>query len=219
MTYYDNEFYNHPDKFEILINKLKEEIAKSVKDEFINKLNKLEQENKKLQWVGSRLKEVKQEYYDKISELELKIINADKEAKKKRLSELLKDREILLYRPYYEFFKQPKCNKCNEERKIFYTTPLGKKTFEYCDCAVKIKKWLPKEYKCVEFSINKNSNIMKMKYDLNELSSVNDWYTLSYVDTMYESSMDYKEINEYKTGFKNKEDCQEYCDWLNENEE
>ncbi|MEG0381301.1 MAG: hypothetical protein RR603_06340, partial [Kurthia sp.] len=41
----------------------------------------------------------------------------------------------------------------------------------------------------------------------------------TYGRTVYKEGMDFAEINSYETFFKTKEECQKYCDYLNEREQ
>lgn len=75
MCYYDEDFYNEPSEFEQQIYEFKEALSKQVRDEFIEKMDKLEKENAELQTVKKDFDKIKQDYEDKKRKLDyLKIM-------------------------------------------------------------------------------------------------------------------------------------------------
>ena len=56
------------------------------------------------------------------------------EMKNSLVANLIEEITKPLYIIDREYIKKPKCNKCDEDRKIWYKTPSGKDAYEYCDC-------------------------------------------------------------------------------------
>lgn len=70
--YYDYEFYDEPNEFEIMINDFKQSIAKSVKKEIVDEMESLKKENEKLQNIKKNYNNILNEYRKKEKELEHK---------------------------------------------------------------------------------------------------------------------------------------------------
>ena len=91
--YYDypeEEFYPESE-YQEQIDALKEAIKSSVKSEILEEMNRLRAENEKLQGIKEHFEEVKKDYEKKKDECDRIIRNAEYNAKKMRLADLMKD--------------------------------------------------------------------------------------------------------------------------------
>lgn len=116
--YYDypeEEFYPESE-YQEQIDALKEAIKSSVKSEILEEMNRLRAENEKLQGVKEHFEEVKKDYEKKKDECDRIIRNAEYNAKKMRLSELMKDHKVVKWKVDRELVYGPKCCKCNSNR-------------------------------------------------------------------------------------------------------
>ena len=218
MPYYD-EFYHEPSEFEELIWELKESLKESVKEEFIEELESLKRENKNLQDIKRNFNSIKLDYERKERQLEIEKSNMEREVRNARLSELTKDHKVIMHKVGTKWIDMPKCDKCDENRRIYYETPLGKRTFEKCDCDFRKTEYHPEEHIMVEFNIRNGVNAW---YELKDKSN-REYMSLdrltTYAKHIYKNEMDYEDIESiYDIFFKTKEECQKYCDWLNEKE-
>src|SRR5699024_3142901 len=206
-------------EFEGLIWELKESLKGSVKEEFIEELESLKRENKKLQDVKENFESIKLDYERKERQLEIEKDNMEREMRNARLSELTKDHQVVMYKAEAKWAEMPKCDKCDENRRIYYETPLGREEFEKCDCDVKEIEYYPGQYIMVEFNVSNGINAWyKLKREDEEYLSY-DRLT-RYAKHIYNDDMDYENIESiYDTFFKTKEECQKYCDWLNKNKD
>ena len=113
-----------------------------------------------------------------------------------------------------------KCNKCDENRKIHFTSPQGKKYTEDCQCAKRRYKYFPKEATLCKFYVRKEN----FGWDDNRYYTVvdcdDDYDRYERADHVYTSSddIDYEKVNSYNAVFLNEEDCQKFCDWKNKQE-
>lgn len=132
-------------------------------------------------------------------------------------------------------FPQEKCDLCNEDRKLVAKFPNGKKTETNCECSTPIYKYVPdtSELSLIKFN-KKDSNYQSdRKFYLSASYTPSKEYRESY-DYSYNEfklcqivdkfSDDVKALHGTKNygtkiGFKNIEECQKYCDWLNENKD
>lgn len=223
MNYYE-DFYE-PSEFEQMVEEFKEELRSSVRKEWIDKMNRLEEENKELQEVKKNFNQIKNDYakaeWECKRESEIAIANAKKDAYKARLSELLGDMKAEYWRIKKEFVKKPKCDKCDNNRMVAYITPLGKQAKEYCTCAETESKYVPCEMVIYQIQLS-NSKIgarfvKKSKHDEDTFVSDSEYYGYRFVVKDEDDISTLAENNEYSLYFESLERCQEYCDYLNSN--
>ena len=221
MSYYDEEFYNEPSEFEIQVDEFKSSLLKSVKNDFIAEMDRLKKENEELQVIKANFEEIKSEYKKKEYDLALERKSLESKVRRERLSSLMQDFEVVMYRVNSKNEKLPKCDKCDDHRKIKYKTPLGNDAYENCDCSIGKTVFYPHEHICSEFRINENNNRIiawyKMKTDNGRDYAV--WDSSTFAKTIYNEDMKFENINKYDTFFKSEEECQKYCDYLNAEEE
>ncbi len=140
-----DDFYDNYSEFDQLVDEFKASLLKSIKEEYIDKMNKLEKENNELQDVKINFEEIKQEYKEKKWELEREKQDCLFKAKRMRLSELMKDFEVVMYKVGKSYTEKPKCNKCDNNRKVNFTSPSGRELHEDCECSIKNSLYVPKE--------------------------------------------------------------------------
>lgn len=215
-----DDFYDEPSEFEQQIDEFKELLKAAVKDEFKVEMERLRNENAELHDVKNNFDQIKTEYRAKERELEAKMQKAQREARATRLADLMKDYQVSLYRADRTYNKGPKCDKCNEKRKIEFSSPSGKAMTEDCSCADSLIGFEPEEHILYEFrKHNTYDNELTVWY--RKYGSDDDGFSYSsstVAKCIYEKGMDFEKIDRYATFFKDKEDCQAYCDWLTEKE-
>ena len=131
--YYD-DFYNEPSESDIYIEELKDKIRLEVKKDIINELERLRKENKELQDVKNNINKLEREYNQKKNELEREYQEKERTLMQRPLNELLeiiKEEYYCIDRPYDYI---PKCDKCNEKRKLEFTDVYGRKHEVKCVC-------------------------------------------------------------------------------------
>lgn len=201
-----NDFYDDCPEVGILVEEFKVSLLKSVKEEFLNEMDRLRKENAELK----EFKLKKAEYDFQLQELKhskkLEIEQIKKEVEKKRLMDILKDNFIeTAYYPQHAWkYKYDKCGKCDEDRNIHFKSPLGRNLIEPCSCAKRVKYYKPKECSVVEICSNFNSLIFRYE-DRDDcfvaLKSNSKGYEMG--------SKIYRTI----------EECQKECDRLNKEKE
>lgn len=217
---YYEEFYGETSEFAEKIEELKDSLMESVKDEIHTELVQLKKENLELQEIKNNFDEIKSKYRMKELEFERELESIEKKVRKERLSELTKDIQINRYKARVKRKeKLPKCDKCDEERKRWFTKPSGRPDYEFCECDEEYLVYHPERYIMVEFSDLDNKNMfyeIRTTYDDEE-----DYFYLSksgtHAEAIYKEGMNYRDLNIRKTFFDTEEDCRKYCDWLNEN--
>ena len=229
MSYYDYEdYYGEPSEFEQQIDEFKDSLFNAVKQEHQDKMEQLAKENNELQEVKKNWKSLESEYKSKIRELENEKTKLELNAKRMRLEELFEGEfNTILYSPDDICVYTCKCNKCDNDRKINFLSPLGKEMKEDCECGKAYRKYTVKPYYCSEFRVNRHKKDGEMPLLMwykryRDYDSDYDGYTYDdsdLVKKIYSPDMDYETIfNDYKYSiyFRNEDDCQNYCEWLND---
>jgi hypothetical protein len=212
---YDDEFYHEPSEFDQQVDEFKKSILIAVKEEFKAEMDSLRKENQELQKVKENFKSIQQDFKNKHRQLENERNELERKIRREKLSELLKDHEVIMYRTSVKYEKLPKCNKCDERRRVNYTTPLGKEAYEDCTCSFSKQKYVIEERIRTEFKLNSHNHSMTVWYEKYEGG---DGYSYSEVpDVIYQEGMKYEDIEKsHRVYFSSKEECQKYCDWLND---
>lgn len=135
MSWYDEDFYDEPSEFDEKMEELKESIAKSVKSEVLEEMERLRAENKQLQEVKEKFEQIKREYDRKKHECEIAMREAEENAKQMRLKEMLDKYKLILWEPSAKLLYGPKCDKCDCDRYVEITLPSGRTANDYCECS------------------------------------------------------------------------------------
>lgn len=201
-----DDFYDDSPEIEVLTEEFKRSLLKSVKEEFLNEMDRLKKENAELKEFKIKKAEYDSqlEKYKKIKKLELEQLR--QVAEKKRLMDILKDNFMTTaYYPQYTWkYKYDKCDKCDEHRNIHFKSPLGRALIEPCSCTKRVNYYKPKECSVVEIRSNFNSLIFR--YEDRDSCFV----------ALKSDSKDYESGSKI---YKTIEECQEECDRLNKEKE
>lgn len=222
MSYYEDDFYHEPSEFEEQIEEFKTSLLDSVKEEFKNRMEQLAKENAELRSIKANFEEIKRDYERKEQQLEWDRKDLERKVKRERVSELMKEFKAEFYTVASNGKTKPKCDKCDENRRIPYTTPLGRETYETCDCSSKIPVYEPTPIQLYTFSIRNGDGFAWYKIQ----GDARDEYLNYYEDSisgkeLITSEEQFESIGyTYKTLFKDEEIAQKYCDYKNnQNEE
>jgi len=215
MNYYDEDFYTQPCEFEEKIEELKTALALSVKKKFLDEMEALRKENESLREFREQKKAYDQELAQAKQQYEIKMREAESIANRKKLKDLLSLFSVTGYRVHTEYVPGPKCDKCDDERKIHYISPVGRKMTENCLCAAKTPIHSPKEVALVSFIAS--DKLSSTYFDRTSEDRDYDRYDLC-AEVYDKDKKPFEEISKYRVVFLKKEDCQRYCDWLNETE-
>ena len=207
-------------------------IADEIFAEYLNKMKNALTENTKYQIEKIKIEneELKEEY-KKLSDKQHQVAIKERELLEKerilerqfyskKFSELLKPFTDN-YSGYYAddtYKKVKKCEKCDSDRKIIYTSPYGDKIKKDCLCNRKYNIYEPKHTVIEVLSLWKNNYDNKFGITPKYESKSDDykWSKLEFthfIDVFDETIAD--NIKKHDTLFKSKEECQKYCDWLN----
>jgi len=238
--YYDEPPYFEPTiADEILIeyqNKMKDALLDSVKLDITN----IRQENERLKEENKNYKQRERDIVNKENDLKYKEENIKREVTNEfyqsNIGNILKQyiEECEVWFADIERYQNEKCNLCNEERKLVAKFPNGEITKTTCNCAKMLSKYVP--------AISTTTMIKFSKRDSRYSSERKFYFSRSYSPgkDRNDYDYDYQEFNIYhvvdefnesiielhknktygeRLGFKNKEECQKYCDYLNKKDD
>ena len=234
-----DEFENYYEQSEVdqlveeFKDKIREHLLPNIREE-IERLNKL---NFELKQKNEKYKKRESEINAKERDLKYKEENLKREVEKEfyesNIGDTLKDyiEKSEVYFADSKGLRQDKCSLCNGKRKLVANFPNGKTTETNCDCSNLIHKFVPEASELSLIKFNKRDSryqserkfyISKTYIPSKESSyrddySYNEFKLCQIVNEFNEDSKGLHETKEYgtKIGFKTKEECQKYCDWLN----
>lgn len=223
MSWYDEDFYCEPSEFEEQMDEFKESLAKSVKAEFLEEMEKLKKENKNLQGIKANFEQVKRDYERKQQECERVMREAEARAKRMRVRELMENYEIFLWGVTWEYLYGPKCDKCNKNRDIEITLPSGKVVTDDCECSKnRAKVMMPRRMVLYELA-DRNSKIVAWYTSCGKEDD--RYYKLDCASSVVskniiEPGTSFDEVekldDERDVMFRTREECLAYCEYLNE---
>lgn len=222
--WYDEDFYNEPSEFEEKIDELKESIAKDVKKDFIEEMESLKKENQNLRGIKEHFEQIKRDYENKKQELDRAIRDAETKAKRMKAEEIMEKYKTFLWRPFYTYLYEDKCDKCDENRRIEVVLPSGKKVMDDCDCGnTKRRVCVPERMMRCEIA-DRDGKIVAWYECCGKEGG--RYYRVDYAASIYadkamvEPGTSFDELankeNYRDILFRTKEECLAYCEYLNE---
>lgn len=207
------EDYYEPSEFDILMDGFKDSIRENVKQEIKEKIERLEKENAELRDVKEKWEDVKRYHEEAICELKREKERVRKELESKKINELLESLAFTAYRPLAKTEVGPKCDKCDENRKIYFTSPMGRKMSEDCTCADRKVTYTPSEESLLRFYVRSSGEISSRCFTRKEEG---DWNRYDFWDAVYyELPDDLEKVSPSCAFFVNLSDCEKYCDYWN----
>lgn len=222
--WYDDEFYNEPSEFEMQMEEFKEGLAKAIKSEFLEEMECLKKENRNLQEIKEHFEQIKRDYERKKSECDRVMFEASEKAKRMKIEELMEHFKVFFWRPDWEYLYGPKCDKCDENRRIDVVLPSGKTVKDECQCGKSsMRVMLPERMVRHEFADRKQGIAAWYRACGKEGER---YYTLDCIRSVFAeknmvqpgTSFDVleKKENQQDLLFASREECLAYCEFLNE---
>ena len=213
MGYYD-DFYE-PSEYEIMVEQFKDELRKSVKQEIQDEMERLRKENQELQEIKRNFNKALEEEQEYLRQKRIELEIAKRDLARKRVDELFQEAGLYkeLYTIKYEYVRKKKCDKCDNERKIWYKAPSGKDAYEYCECDTRYRKYKPYKIKYIYYT-----TIDQGKKLILQLDDAEHWTVRHEPENVYKDGMNFSDMQTEwgRALFENEEDCQRFCDYLNE---
>lgn len=241
MSYYDyDEPYWEPSEADELFDEIKDKLIDSAKSSLKNDMDMLRSENTYLKKRNEELEKKIYEVEQKERELDYKEKNLKREVEKEFYAKNVRDvfEEWLNHAEVWYAenipYDRPKCNLCNENRQWVLEFPDGSIINKYCTCNQKDYVYEPRISQSVWSKFHKTKVkesilgdkcrvYLKSSYEPNkEYADAYDCYCEFRIDRVFETftdeAIEYHKNKQYgeRLAFESKEECQKYCDWLNE---
>lgn len=100
-------------------------VRKTAHAEAKEELEQMQNELYELREFRDRKEEIEREHAMLLRKTELEIARAKEDAKKARLAELFAEFPLTVWRPSVSSVKPPKCDKCDEQRRVHFFSPRG----------------------------------------------------------------------------------------------
>ncbi len=222
--WYDDEFYNEPSEFEIQMDGFKESLARAIKSEFLEEMERLKEENRNLQGIKEHFEQIKMDYEQKKLECYRMMREAESNAKRMKADELMEQFKTFLWRLDWEYLYGPKCDKCDENRMIDVILPSGNVVKDDCQCRKSETKVMIPE-RMVRYELSDGYSGIAAWYSACGKDR-DRYYKLEYACSVFAeknivqpgTSFDALEKKEDQRMllFTTKEECLAYCGYLNE---
>ena len=219
--YEDHSDCQEPSEFDEAIEGFKDLLYKQVAQEVQDELTALRKSNRELSEQAKELPKLVQEARTAKIEYEAAKRNAEYEASQKSINGLLSLMATPKFAVRSTWMKGPKCGKCNEDRYLPYTTPLGKEQNEPCECNVSSQHYVVQEH--MAYSIGKDRYGVNVQY-VPSSEYLKDPENRDYIHTkvLYKPT-DVEKMVEGRSqesyGFEDRESAQELADAMNKIEE
>lgn len=189
-------------------------IRKATRAEVKEELEQMQNELYELREFRDRKEEIEREHAMMLRKTELEIARAKEDAKKARLAELFAEFPLTVWRPSSNEVKPPKCDKCDEQRRIRFFSPRGAEYTEPCECSIGKTVFTPVPVELFEIRQNECDGNILVRYYM----SRNKDTVAVYEDHVYTKPMPkpWERRDWYYRVFANREDCEEYCEFLSE---
>ena len=231
MSYYDyygEEPYYEPTPADEIFFEAKQRLEDCLKESIKYRLTSTMEENKQLKEENDKMREKVRNIEWKEKNIEQREKDMERNVLRKKFSEMLKPLEerSQIYRANYSYVRDEKCSKCNDDRKLEYKTPRGKLAYEDCACNKSYKVWKVEKADIIRLDLYKDRNYpyslsVTPKYDGASYDEMYCKFELkTFVENLDDTDMNFniEEFDYKEVAFKNKEDCQKFCDYLNKKE-
>ena len=237
MDYDEFENYYEPSEVDQLVEEFKDKCREHLLPNIREEIERLNKEKNDLRNKNEEYRKRESAISSKERDLKYKEENLKREVErefyKSNIEDTLKDyiNKAEVWFADQKGFPQEKCPLCNDKRKLVANFPNGKTTETNCDCCNLVHKYIPEtsELSLIKFSKKDSRYQSDRKFYLSRsyIPSKNSSYRDEYshnefklyqiVDEFNDNTVELHETKEYgtKIGFKTKEECQKYCDWLN----
>ena len=221
--YYDDTSY-----YDELTDELKESLKKSIKKEVLDKMEKLEKENKELSDVKKNFNEIKADFERKKNEYDSKLKDLEYEMKHAKLVDLIMELcpSVKVYHVYKDWhdWKLPKCDKCDDNRRISFVSPYGKTYWDNCPYCDKVyKKFIMDEVELKEFTYKKDRYFEKFECEYRVLDKDCSSYDRGVILTAsrcadnktFDELINFMQDERKGVYFSSKEKAEEFMNWMN----
>nr|DAG74996.1 MAG TPA: hypothetical protein [Caudoviricetes sp.] len=215
----EDDFWSETPEFDEKVEEFKEALRADIKRETQELIEKLQKELDELKDYKENKLEIERNYHDEIAKMAKAEADIERKYRDMRLYELFDEFCVAGWKVATRY-EQPeeKCDKCDENGDITFYSPQGIRYTEQCKCRKEIAVHFPEETKLVIIQAD-NKSWREDEFYYRKVKGESESFC-EYVDCKLVKNSDFtpEDINRYHTVFANKEDCEKYCEWLNNKE-
>ena len=227
------EYFDFPEPStgDIVFEELKKILLGTVREEIKTELEHLRKENEELRVFRDERDQMRNLLAKTQSDCARRIKEAKVEAENRIFESLLGEHMIQAWKVGREYILPPKCDKCDDQRKLHFKSPLGKELTEPCTCSCAKTVYKPKPALLARFRVKPLAYVKNQNND-NTFSDkpLYYWYTTEY-ETLDDAEFvvsecseigvprasdakPLQELNEWHSVFTDIDRCQAFCDYL-----
>ena len=208
------DFWDDTPEFDERIEELKTALRADVKRETKELIEKLQKELDELKDYKACKNEIEAGYRDVVAKLIKAELELEDKYRSMNLHKLLRECCITGWEVSYRVERGEKCDKCDAGGYITFTSPQGRTYREECNCRKGTTVYFPDEAKLVQIYASSDGYPAQFFYGKAN-DSYDEWTRCALVA---DGNFKPEDIDHYHTVFANKEDCEKYCEWLNNKE-
>lgn len=144
-----SDYWDNYTEYDAIAAEMKDALRGSVKDEIKKHIETVETENRDLKDKLKGLDLLEREAAQSKAKYDREFANAKRDAvqsaRKEKLASLLTALDERLYTVEHKHTKREKCDQCDDNRRLHYITPKGKKAYESCECDATDWHWEAEE--------------------------------------------------------------------------
>ena len=215
-----DDYWDGPGEYDEMILEMKDALKESVRQEVKDEIESLRKKVAELTDVQKNWSEKLRELDDEKYKYKEAARNAQREANKTKLTELMEsiEHEAWTVKGNYEYVR-PKCNKCDKDRKIHFKSPSGRDMTEDCECAKRKYIYYVKPLKLYKINQRIKStgrpDDVWLYYALHESGGFFPGEKDEELELINIKLGETQRRERYHSYFLNEEDAQQYCDELN----
>lgn len=223
MSDYFEEFWNNGTPyFDEEVDVLKNSLKKSIKEEVLNEIKSLREENTKLQEIKKNFKRIEDDYRHKQEQLESERRNLERTVALETLDKIFEkvcpsETVYIIHRDNH--YLPPKCDKCDDKRLIHFKSPYGTEHYERCPfCYTRsYDKYIynPATARKMVFKKTAGKSEISMAY-VEGSGFYNAWHEFQVSANTCMDNKPFDEIVDHDTiVFMNEDKAKGFCDYIN----
>jgi hypothetical protein len=222
-----------PSTGDLVFEELKRILMGTLKEEIKTELEALRKENEELRPFKLERDRMEQELARVRADCVRKIKEAQENARNSTFESLLGEHMVQAWKVGREYELPPKCDKCDDQRKLHFTSPRGKNMTEPCECSQSTTIYKPVPALLARFRVKPLARAKNQENDDSFYEKpLYYWYTTEYstLDNAefilseeteigalrHSDTKPLNELSEWHSVFTSEERCQEFCDYLAE---
>lgn len=215
------DFWDDTPEFDEQIEKFKTALRADVKRETKALIERSQKELDELKDYKALKNKIERKYHDEIAKMAKAEADIERKYRDKKAQEILAECCTVGWRVAWRYDEpKEKCDKCDEDGYITFYSPQGTKYREQCKCRRRKVIYYPAEVRLARIYANKSPETVQFYYDKvqGDSESYSDYTRCYLVKKGDYEKLNIKETQRYDTVFESKEDCEKYCEWLNNKE-